>query len=181
MEMKSSRSKILWITGTGMLTALLITLQWATSGLGQYVTGTCVNCVLAVAVLSVGLGSGVAVAVLSPFCAFLLGIGPQLLQLIPAIVLGNLAYILCLRLLNDNLGKMLWCRGLTVAVSAFVKFLILYASVKLVLIPAMGPSLPVAQAKMLGIMFSWPQLVTALLGGVAAQLVVPAIRRVLKK
>ena len=46
------------------MTALLIVLQAATKPAGQYVTGTCVNAVLAVSALVVGLWSGVAVAVL---------------------------------------------------------------------------------------------------------------------
>ena len=83
------RNKILWITRTAVMVALLITLQWATSGLGQFVTGSCVNAVLVVATLAAGVWSGVAVALLSPFCAFLLGIGPKLIQIVPAIALGN--------------------------------------------------------------------------------------------
>ena len=82
------KNKILWITRTAVMMALLVTLQWATSGLSQFVTGSCVNAVLAVATLTAGLWSGVAVALLSPFCAFLLGIGPKLIQMVPAIALG---------------------------------------------------------------------------------------------
>ena len=59
-------------------------------------TGSCVNAVLAVATLAGGLWSGVAVAVLSPFCAKLFGIGPQLIQIVPAIAVGNLAFVLVL-------------------------------------------------------------------------------------
>ena len=84
----------LWITETAAMTALLIVLQIATKAAGQYVTGTCVNAVLAVSVLTVGLWSAVAVALLSPFFAFLLGIGPQLLPIVPSIALGNLVFVL---------------------------------------------------------------------------------------
>ena len=52
------------VTETGVLLALLIVLQAATRSAGQYVTGTCVNAVLALAVLAAGLWSGAAVAVL---------------------------------------------------------------------------------------------------------------------
>ena len=51
------------VTETGVLLALLIVLQAATRSAGQYVTGTCVNAVLALAVLAAGLWSGAAVAV----------------------------------------------------------------------------------------------------------------------
>ena len=38
-----------------VMMALLVTLQWATSGLGQFVTGSCVNAVLVVATLAAGI------------------------------------------------------------------------------------------------------------------------------
>ena len=46
------KNKVLWITRTAVMMALLVTLQWATSGLGQFVTGSCVNAVLVVATLA---------------------------------------------------------------------------------------------------------------------------------
>ena len=49
-----NHKKILWITETAIMLALLITLQWATASTqafaGQYITGSCVNAVLAVTV-----------------------------------------------------------------------------------------------------------------------------------
>ena len=43
--------KTRWIVRTGVLLALLITLQALTKPLGQLVTGSCVNALLAVAAL----------------------------------------------------------------------------------------------------------------------------------
>ena len=43
-----ANKRILWITETAVMTALLIVLQTATKAGGQYVTGSCVNAVLAV-------------------------------------------------------------------------------------------------------------------------------------
>lgn len=43
--------KIRWITETAIVLALLVTLQALTKGFGQFVTGSCVNAVLGVAVL----------------------------------------------------------------------------------------------------------------------------------
>ena len=83
--------KVRRITETAVMTALLVALQAATASLGnQFVTGSCVNAVLALTILLVGLWSGAAAAALSPFFAFLLGIGPQLLPIVPAIAAGNL-------------------------------------------------------------------------------------------
>ena len=66
--------KVRWITETAVMLALLVSLQALTKGFGQFVTGSCVNAVLAVTVLTAGLGSGIVVAVLSPVLAYLLGI-----------------------------------------------------------------------------------------------------------
>ena len=57
--------KIRWITETAIMLALLVTLQALTKGFGQFVTGSCVNAVLAVAVLLAGLWVGTPV-----FCEF---------------------------------------------------------------------------------------------------------------
>jgi len=47
--------KIRWITETAILLALLVTLQAVTKPAGQLVTGSCVNTILAVAVLLGGM------------------------------------------------------------------------------------------------------------------------------
>ena len=89
------KSKALWVTRTAAMMALLIVLQWLTKPLGQIVTGSCVNAVLAVTVLLTGISSGVAVAVLSPVFAYLLGIAPLILT-VPAIMIGNAAFFIAL-------------------------------------------------------------------------------------
>ena len=89
-------SKTRWITETAIMLAMLVILQAVTKSAGQLVTGSCVNAVLAVSVLVSGCASGLTVALVSPFVAFLLGIGPQLLPIVPAIALGNAVYVLML-------------------------------------------------------------------------------------
>ena len=75
--------KIRFITETAVMLALLVALQAVTKPLGQLVTGSFVNTVLAVTVLFAGLYSGITVAVISPVLAYLLGIAPQILT-VPA-------------------------------------------------------------------------------------------------
>ena len=69
--------KIRWIAETAVMLALLITLQVLTKPLGQLATGSFVNAILALTVLLAGVSSGVTVAVISPVCAFVLGIAPK--------------------------------------------------------------------------------------------------------
>lgn len=182
--MRNTHSRVRWITRTGVLTALVIALQWATAGTqafaGQYITGSCVNCILAVSTLFGGLWSGVVVAVLSPFFAFLLGIGPKLIQIVPCIAVGNAVLVLCLSFLLGYKSRPVWQQIGSVALSAAVKFVVLYTVVALVVIPVMGDALAPKQAQTFRVMFSWPQLVTALLGGMAALLVLPTLKKAIK-
>ena len=67
------KNKTRWITRTAVLLALLVIMQAVTKSAGQLVTGSCVNAVLAVSVLVAGLSTGLTVALVSPFAAFLLG------------------------------------------------------------------------------------------------------------
>ena len=49
--------KTIWIVRTAVCLALLLVLQVATKSLGQFVTGSCVNLVLAMAALTGGVWS----------------------------------------------------------------------------------------------------------------------------
>lgn len=178
--------KIRLITETAVLLALLITLQALTKPVGQLVTGSCVNVVLAVAVLFAGWGSGLTIAVLSPILAYLLGIAPNILT-VPAIMVGNTVYVLLLYFLAD-LRKMHILRNfLAWAVSAFAKFGVLYLIVTKVICGVLADRLMDAgtlkepMLKVLPATFSWPQLFTALIGGGIALLLAPVLRKALKK
>lgn len=183
MTNKNLHKKILWITTTAMLLALLITLQWATAGTqafaGQYITGTCVNAVLAVAALSGGFWCGAVVALASPFCAFLLGIGPKLLPIVPGIAAGNLVLVALLHLLVGK-QKNLLIKGAGAVAASVAKFLTLFLLVNKVIVPWLGDSIPAKQAQTFAVMFSWPQLVTALLGCALALSLLPLLSKVKK-
>ncbi len=177
---------IRWITETAVLLALLITLQAVTKPLGQLVTGSCVNAILAVAALFAGLGSGLVIAVISPILAFLLGIAPQILT-VPAIMAGNAVFIVLLHFLADPSGRRIAKNILAWLMAAAVKFAVLYLIVAKVICGLLSEALletgtlkaPMLQA--LPATFSWPQLFTALIGGAVALLVTPILRKALKK
>ena len=183
--------KIRWITETAALLALLVVLQALTKPMGQFVTGTCVNCILAVTALHVGMSSGVAIGLISPVFAFALGIAPNIVTVLP-IMVGNICYVLLLCLISGKSGHSLWRQGAGLAIAAIAKFGALYLLVvKIICGVAAGAllgqkigSTVVLAAPMLEklpAMFSWPQLITALLGGVVALLVTPALRKALHK
>ena len=166
-------SKTKWLTRTSLMIALLIVLQFVTKAFGQLVTGSCVNAVLAFSALSSGIYSGLVVAVLSPFFAFLLGIGPQFFPLTPAIAAANCVFVLVLHLLCRNksgtMPKILACIA-----SAFLKFLTL--NVLIVQLLCRILELPDKQVTMFTTMFSWPQFITALIGSAIALIIVSRIR-----
>jgi len=176
------------ITETAILLALLVTLQAVTKPLGQLVTGSCVNLLLAVAALFSGLGSGLVVALVSPVMAFLLGIAPNFVTVLP-IMLANSAYVCLFHVLW---GKPVWKQAVTVVAASGVKFALLYVLVvkvicgiasgallgkKLGQIVVLAPPM----LKMLPTMFAWPQLFTALIGGTLAMLLVPVLKKALHR
>lgn len=177
------KTKVQWITRTGVLLAVLIVLQAVTKSLGQLVTGSCVNAVLAVAALTCGLGSGLVIALVSPVLAFLLGIAPQLVT-VPAIMAGNAVFVLVLsRIAAGGTVKkvLLWLAA------AIAKFAVLYLLVVKLICGVMAPGLleggmlKAPMLKALPVMFAWPQLFTALIGGGIALLMAPVLRKALHR
>ncbi len=177
--------KVRWITETAVLLALLVVLQSVTKPLGQIVTGSCVNAVLAIAALLVGMSSGVTIAVISPVLAYLLGIAAQPVT-IPAIMAGNAVFVVLLSAIagkNHAAGAQVtgW---LLAAVAKFVTLYILVA--KVICGIASAPLLASGTLKppmleKLPATFTWPQLITALIGGGIAVLIAPVLRKALKR
>lgn len=176
-------TKIRWITTTALMLALLVALQALTKPLGQFVTGSCVNSVLAISVLFGGLGCGITVALISPVVAFLLGIAPQILT-VPAIMAGNTVFVVLLHLLQ---GKSLVRQVTAWLVAAVAKFAVLYAVVVWLICGVLSQPLLASgtlKPPMLNVLpatFSWPQLITALIGGGVALLLTPILCKAIKK
>ena len=178
--------KIRWITETAVMLALLVSLQALTKPMGQLVTGSCVNAILAVSALVGGLSTGLTVALISPVLAFLLGIAPQILT-VPAIMVGNSVFVVLLSLLADKSGKNIAKQIIAWLAAAAAKFAALYAIVVWLICGVLSESLLASGAmkapmlKALPATFSWPQLITALIGGAVALLIVPVLRKALRK
>lgn len=180
---ENMKRSVLWIARTGVLLALLIALQWVTKPLTQLITGSAVNGILAVAVLFGGLGCGLTVALISPICAFLLNIAPNL-AVVPAIMAGNTVFVIALHLLCRG-G---WVRRITgLLAAAAAKFAVLYSLVNWVICGVAADTLLMQgvlkpqMLKMLPATFGIMQLVTALTGGALALMVLPALQKALKQ
>lgn len=185
------KKKTLWLTETAVMLALLITLQALTKPLGQLVTGSCVNAVLAIAVLLIGMSSGITVAVISPVCAYLFRIAPNFVTVLP-IMIGNVCFVVLLRLIAGKSHKPVWKQPVALISAAGVKFGVLYLLVVKVICGVasgallgkkLGDIVVLAppMLKLLPTMFAWPQLFTALIGGAVALLIAPVLRKALHR
>lgn len=185
------KKKTLWLTETAVMLALLITLQALTKPLGQLVTGSCVNAVLAIAVLLIGMSSGITVAVISPVCAYLLGIAPNFVTVLP-IMIGNVCFVVLLRLIAGKSHKPVWKQPVALISAAGMKFGVLYLLVVKVICGVasgallgkkLGDIVVLAppMLKLLPTMFAWPQLFTALIGGAVALLIATVLRKALHR
>ena len=180
------KKNVRWITETAVMLALLVALQALTKPLGQLVTGSCVNAILAVTALFAGLSSGVIVALISPVLAYLLGIAPQILT-VPAIMVGNTVFVILLALLAGKGSRNPARQIIAWLCAAAAKFAALYGIVVGLICGVLseglleagllkGPMLTALPAT-----FSWMQLITALIGGGIALLIAPVLRKALHK
>ena len=172
--------RTLWITRTAIFIALLVVLQAATGALGStIITGSVVNMLLVVSVMTCGMTSGLCVAVISPVMAKLIGIGP-LWSLIPFIVAGNITLVLIWHFIgNRRWGHKYTAPMIALAAAAIAKFLVLYLGIVQIAVPIFL-KLPAPQAAVISNMFSIPQLLTALLGGGVALLVLTPLKKAIQ-
>ena len=147
------------LTRTAILLAVALIFQLG--GFHQFVTGPVVNAVLFLAALIVGMWPGVIIGVFTPVIAFLTGILPPALSpMIPFIALGNALLVIVFFLLQDK-SVIAGIVG-----GAILKFVFLAAAVRLLV------DVPEALATMM----TFPQLFTALGGGIVALLVYKALQ-----
>jgi len=175
--------KVLWITRTAVLIALTVVLQALTLQLGnQFITGSIVNLMLIIAVMTCGLPTGLTVSAFTPVLPTLLGFGP-LWPIVPFIAVGNMALVTAWHFIGNQefLNKYV-ANGIALIIGAMAKFLVLYFGVVQLAIPyilGLPEESPVAIA--MSFMFSYPQLVTAAIGGVCAIILLPALLKAIKQ
>jgi riboflavin transporter len=138
--------------------------------ISQLLVGSVVNAVLLIAAFSCGTFWGASVGILTPVLAWSFGqlpgpFGP----FIPFIALGNAIYVICLSLLIDYKA---WGKYAGYVLGSLLKYLFLSISV-LKLVHVFGIKLPPLAVKMM----TTPQLITALIGGAIALVLVEVLSR----
>jgi len=160
------------ITRTAVLLSIAIIFQMLGRLMGpnnNFIVGPLVNACLIISAASTGLWGGTAISIIAPFVSALTNkaaIAPIVLAFSPFIAAGNFILVLSYFLLagkNKIVG---------IAVGAALKFVFLLISITMFAnIFKIAP----APAKVLINLFSWPQLVTALAGGIVALAVIKAL------
>lgn len=166
--------RVRYLTRTGVLLALAIVFQMMGRFLGpqnNFIVGPLINAILLVSTAATGVWGGVAISVIAPFVSAFTNKAPIaqfILPFSPFIALGNVILVLCFYFLYKK------SKAAAIASGAIFKFAFLYASV--VLFTRLF-GVPDKFAKIMTALFSWPQLVTAAIGGVLAVIVIRLLRR----
>lgn len=165
------------ITITAMLLAMCIVFQ-SLKSLSVYLTGSAVNCILVIAVLTCGLASGSVIAVLTPVIAYFMGATP-IMNMIPlmifVIAIGNELLVLVVWLLymkRVELGMIAGC----VAKAGFLWLSVWYA-----ILPTFGGKLPAPMVATVKMTFSITQFVTALIGCAIAWVLIRSYGAIFRK
>ncbi len=169
--------KIKFVTRTAILLAIAILFQF----IGQYIptynnfiVGPIVNAVLLIATEITGLFSGIIIAIIAPLVSAITNksaMAPIILAFSPFIMTGNILLVLGYALLKKV------NRIVALGTGAVVKFAFLYGAIVLF---TSFMKLNAKVALTLTGLFSWPQLLTAVVGGCIALAVIPALKRVVK-
>lgn len=172
---------IKWISYTAMGVALVVVAQFLGSripsiatifgpfSVQQLITGTLVNCILLVFTARSGVTSGAVIGVLSSVLAAAFGISQIVVT--PMVAVGNA--LLCI--VYGMLARRPSWHIPAMIIGAVVKCAFLWLTVPMVLAAA---GLPEKQTAMLSIMFSWPQGVTALCGGLLSWPIIARLKKV---
>ena len=135
--------------------------------IAPFVIGGLVNACLFVATSYTGLRSGLIIALVTPVIAWLQGQLPLPLFIAPVFV-GNELAVICYWLFERK------ARAFAVALAAVVKTIVMYISFSVLLAFIL---LPDKLAKVLMFAMSWPQLVSGIIGGIIAIIILKRTRR----
>lgn len=175
---------------TALLLAICIVSQFF-KNLSVYITGPIVNTTIIIAVLAVGLWSGLLISIIAPVTAFFLTGSPIMAAIplmFPAIMAGNAILATCVWFFQKKSGFQ-WRLPAGLLIGSVLKAAFLGIVVVLILLPVFGDNvaskLPKPEAlpavlKTARVTFSITQLITALTGSVLAYIIWLPLKKYLK-
>ncbi|WP_027623518.1 ECF transporter S component [Clostridium lundense] len=162
-------------------TALLLALAIGVQAIGrsfpqisQIFVGSVVNAALIIAAYSCGMSWGILLGALTPMLAWIIGQLPgPMAPFVPFIMIGNAIFVIFFSIMKDKIESL---KYIGVVIAAFIKYAFLSLSAsKLIYIFNLG--IPKKVAAKLAVMMGVPQLITALIGGFIAIILVNALVR----
>jgi hypothetical protein len=161
-----SLTRFITLAGVALILPFFIHLQWF--------TGPIINAVLVLVLFLVGIRSALVIALVPSLMALSGGlIPPVLAPVVPFIMISNCIFVLSIDRIYEwskNSNRGYW---LGIVIGASLKFIFLYFSVSFIIKLILKKELAVKVAQMM----SWPQLITAILGGVIAWAVLKWLKR----
>jgi len=160
-------TKFLALAGVATFLPFVLHVQW--------VTGPIINAILIITLLLVGIRSALVICLVPSLMALAGGLLPAILApVVPFIMIGNVILVLCVDWIYSSANNGPRGYWLGVALGASLKFVFLLASVNFIGRLLIKQELAVKVAQMM----SWPQLATALTGGMIAWAVLRWLKRV---
>lgn len=166
---------------TAFLLAICIASQYF-KNFSVYITGPVVNTTIIIAVLAVGLWSGILISIIAPVTAFFFTGSPIMAAIplmFPVVMAGNAILALCVWYFEEK-QSFLWRLPAGLLAGSLLKAVFMGVLVVLIILPVFGSSIaeklpkPEALPKVLAtarITFSVTQLVTALIGSLLAYVI----------
>ena len=141
----------------------------------QWVTGPIVNAILILLLFLVGIRSALVICLIPSLMALAGGLLPAILApVVPFIMIGNVIFVICIDWFYNNVKNNKNGYWLGVFAGAGLKFLFLFLSVTYITKLLIKQDLAVKVAQMM----SWPQLATAIAGGMIAWVLLKWLKRI---
>jgi hypothetical protein len=184
--MKTTR--IQFITRTALMLAVTVVIQMATRGIpapaGSFVTGSLVNACLLIATALGGIWSGIVISILAPYTSLInnhAAVAPALVFFGPIVALGNAALVTAFYFFRKNANSIVRPAA-GIIIGTAVKFLILYGGILAFfqVLASLGAESLLKFKVPMTLLFSYPQIVTALIGGALALTAIQLLHKPLK-
>lgn len=158
---------------TALLLALCIASQFL-KNTSVYITGSIVNAILIIAVLSGGFQSGAVISIIAPLTSWWITASPLMSALpliVPCIMIGNLILIAAVSV--SVRSRATWSLPVALASGSCIKALFLWFAIVKVVLTVFGPSSALPEKVLLTARttFSLTQLLTAWIGSALAMLI----------
>ena len=142
--------------------------------ISQFFVGPVVNAILILTAAICGGSYGVLVGSLTPLLAWLTGQLPSALgPFIPFIIIGNMLFVFSFVILNKRYE---YGKYIGIIIGAFIKYIFLWISASM-LIPLFKLNMPTKVVHALVIAMGIPQLITALIGGFIALMIISLLKK----